>query len=177
MFLNFLSFTYSCYSTKSVLLYITVYIMLPYQASLLQKGCLYNLHLQSPLLRQLHGISPSHPSSPAQTMSLSLLLQHQSSPLHLCLPGEQHLEGFVEPPLLPRSLQHGMTPQLPMDRMDPGPYTQPWGIPSRLAYLQQPEALCLMDSRTPVLLHRFHLEQPPKTLQRWTVMLLLTWIL
>lgn len=128
----------------------------PMTQSQLLKGCLYNLH--SPILWHLHGISPSLPCFPAQTMSLSLFHKHQSSRILLRLPGEP-LQEFLEPPPLPSSFHHGIPPQLPMDQMDPGPSIQPWGTPSRLAYLHQLEVYCLMDNKALVPLHKSHLEE------------------
>ncbi len=117
----------------------------------LKKGCLYKLHLQSPLL---YGVSPSPPSSPAPPVSLSPSIKHL--PLLLRLPGETFLE-VLEIQLQPNSFLHGAPPQSPMDPMDPGPLIQPWGTPSRPAYFHL--ALCPTDSRAPVPLHWFHLGQ------------------
>ncbi len=117
----------------------------------LKKGCLYKLHLQSPLL---YGVSPSPPSFPAPPVSLSPSIKHL--PLLLRLPGETFLE-VLEIQLLPNSFLHGAPPQSPMDPMDPGPLIQPWGTPSRPAYFHL--ALCPTDSRAPVPLHWFHLGQ------------------
>lgn len=122
----------------------------------LKKGCLYKLHLQSPLLERLCGISPSPPSSPAPPVSLSPSLKHLSSPLLLHLPGETFLE-VLELQMLPNSFHHGPAPQSPMEPMDAGPLIQHWGTPSRPAYFHP--ALCPMDSRAPVPLHWFHLGQ------------------
>ncbi len=119
----------------------------------LKKGCLYKLHLQSPILC---GISPSPPSSPAPPVSLSPSIKHLPSPHLLPLPGETFLEVLELQPL-PNNFLHGAPPQSPTDPMDPGPLIQPWGTPSRPAYFHL--ALCPTNSRAPVPLHWFHLGQ------------------